>query len=50
MPAQTQLDRIEAKLDEILTLRDMLLKIFMPKIPAAGREAALRMLAKRGTS
>lgn len=43
----TQLDRIEAKLDEILMLRDLALKFFMPKIPAALRPAALQMLAKR---
>ncbi len=49
MPGQTetQLDRIERMLDEFLAFRDLLLKMFMPKIPAAGREAALRLLARK---
>ena len=45
---ETQLDRIERKLDEMIELKDVLLKIFLPRIPAAARETALRMLAKRG--
>lgn len=43
---ETQLDRIERKLDELLELRDTLLKIFMPKIPAAFRGAALQIMAR----
>lgn len=34
---QTQLDRIEDKLDQVLAFRDLLLKLAMPKIPAAMR-------------
>lgn len=46
-PPPTQLDRIEAKLDEVLAMRDIALKFFMPKIPAALRPAAMQLLAKR---
>jgi hypothetical protein len=44
----TQLDRIERKLDDLLALRDLLLKAFMPRIPAAGREGVLKLMARRG--
>ena len=44
---ETQLDRIERKLDEFLEFRDAVLKMFMPKIPAAYREAALQIAARR---
>lgn len=43
----SQLDRIEAKLDQVLEFRDAALKLFMPKIPAAARPQALKLLAKR---
>jgi hypothetical protein len=43
----SQLDRIEAKLDQMLEFRDAALKMMMPKIPAAARPAALKLLAKR---
>jgi hypothetical protein len=49
-PPPTQLDRIEAKLDEVLMMRDLALKFFLPKIPAALRPAALALLAKREQS
>lgn len=44
---ETQLDRIERKLDELLELRDVALKLFMPKIPAAYRGVALQIAARR---
>lgn len=37
---ETQMDRIERKLDEVLAFRDLLLKLAMPRIPAALREKA----------
>jgi hypothetical protein len=43
---ETQLDRIERKLDELLELRDAALKIFLPNIPAPFREAALQIAAR----
>lgn len=43
---ETQLDRIEKKLDEVLAFRDALLKFAMPKIPASARPKAMEMLAK----
>lgn len=49
-PPPTQLDRIERKLDELLTLRDIALQVFMPKIPAPFREKALGLMAKRTPS
>lgn len=46
---QRQLDRIEHKLDEVLAFRDLLLKLAMPRLPAAIREkAATAMAGKRG--
>lgn len=42
---QNQLDRIERKLDEILAFRDLLLKVAMPRIPAALRTKAAAVLA-----
>jgi hypothetical protein len=44
---ETQLDRVERKLDEILMMRDLALKFFLPRIPAALRPAAMELLAKR---
>ena len=44
---QSQLDRIERKLDEVLAFRDLLLKFAMPKIPAAMRHKAAAVLAGR---
>lgn len=44
-----QLDRIERKLDEVLAFRDLLLKLALPKIPAAMREKAAVLMAGRRT-
>ena len=46
MDDNTQLDRIERKLDEVLAFRDALLKFAMPKIPAAMRPKAMEAMAK----
>lgn len=43
---ESQLDRIERKLDEVLQFRDLLLKLAMPRVPAAMREKAAGLLAK----
>lgn len=43
---KTQLDRIEAKLDEFLEFRDLLLKFAMPKVPAPMRLKAAELLAR----
>lgn len=45
--SQTQLDRIERKLDEILMFRDVVLKFALPKIPGPARQAAMRLLSQR---
>ena len=42
----TQLDRIEAKLDSLLVLTNAAMKLAMPKVPAAMREAAVKLMAK----
>lgn len=44
---ETQMDRIERKLDEMLAFRDLLLKIAMPRLPAAMREKAAAIFAGR---
>jgi len=43
--AESQMDRIERKLDEVLAFRDLLLKLAMPRIPAAMREKAAAVMA-----
>jgi hypothetical protein len=43
----TQLDRIERKLDEVLAFRDLVLKLALPKIPAAMRERVAALMAGR---
>lgn len=43
---ETQLDRIERKLDEMLLFRDAVVRLAMPRLPAAAREAALKLAAK----
>lgn len=43
--AESQMDRIERKLDEVLAFRDLLLKLAMPRIPAPLREKAAAALA-----
>lgn len=49
--AETQMDRIERKLDEVLAFRDLLLKMAMPRIPAAMRtKVAAVMAGKTGGS
>jgi hypothetical protein len=45
--AETQLDRIERKLDEVLAFRDLLLKLAMPRIPAPMREKAAAIMVGR---
>jgi len=42
---ESQMDRIERKLDEVLAFRDLLLKFAMPKIPAPMRAKAAAVLA-----
>lgn len=44
---QAQLDRIERKLDEVLAFRDLVLKLALPRIPAAMREKAAALAAGR---
>jgi hypothetical protein len=44
--SETQLDRIEAKLDELMIMRDMLLKLAMPRIPPAMRAQVMKMAGK----
>lgn len=48
--AETQMDRIERKLDEVLAFRDLLLKFAMPKIPPAMRGKLAEVMAGRRTS
>lgn len=45
--AETQLDRIERKLDEVLALRDLLLRMAMPRVPAPMREKLAAYAASR---
>lgn len=47
--AESQMDRIERKLDEVLAFRDLLLKIAMPRVPPAMRESAAKIMAGRQT-
>ncbi len=42
---ETQMDRIERKLDEVLQFRDLLLRLAMPRIPAALRAKAAAVMA-----
>jgi hypothetical protein len=42
---QDQLDRIERKLDEVLAFRDLLLKLALPRIPAAMRAKAAAVMS-----
>lgn len=48
MNEKSQLDRIEAKLDEFLEFRDLLLRFAMPKVPASLRLKAAELLARKG--
>lgn len=43
---ESQMDRIERKLDEVLAFRDLLLKLAMPRIPAKWRATAAASLAR----
>lgn len=45
--AETQLDRIERKLDDVLAFRDLLLKLAMPRVPAPMREMAMKAMAPK---
>ena len=47
---ETQMDRIERKLDEVLAFRDLLLKLAMPRIPAPMRQKAAEVMAGRTPS
>jgi hypothetical protein len=42
---ESQMDRIERKLDEVLAFRDLLLKLAMPRIPAPMRAKAAAVMA-----
>lgn len=42
---ETQLDRIERKLNEVLAFRDLLLKLAMPRIPAPMRARVAEVMA-----
>ena len=42
-----QLDRIEKMLTDLMDLKQVLLKIFMPKVPEKMREQVLRLMSAR---
>lgn len=42
---ETQLDRIERKLDAVLEFRDLLFKLALPRIPAGMRLKAAELMA-----
>lgn len=44
---ETQMDRIERKLDEVLQFRDLLLQLAMPRVPAPMREKAAQLMARK---
>lgn len=44
---QTQMDRIERKLDEVLAFRDLLLALAMPRVPEPMRAKAAALMAKK---
>lgn len=44
---ESQMDRIERKLDEVLAFRDLLLKLAMPKVPPAMRAKVAAVMAGR---
>ena len=44
---ESQLDRIERKLDEFLAFRDLLLKLAMPRVPAPMREKVAELMAAK---
>lgn len=46
MATETQLDRIERKLDEFLAFKDLLLKLALPRVPAAMREKVAQLAAR----
>lgn len=49
MPTEeTQLDRIERQLGELLALRDALLAYFLPKVPEKLRPKMAELIANRG--
>ena len=45
--AETQLDRIERKLDDVLAFRDLLLALAMPRVPEPMRKKAAEIMAKK---
>lgn len=44
---ESQLDRIERKLDEVLALRDLLLRFALPRLPASMRGKVAELAAGR---
>ena len=46
MATETQLDRIERKLDEFLAFKDLLLKLALPRVPPAMREKVAQLAAR----
>lgn len=44
---ESQLDRIERKMDEVLAFRDLLMKLALPRLPAPMRAKVLDMAASR---
>lgn len=46
---ESQLDRIERKMDEVLAFRDLLLKLALPRLPAAMRAKVAELAAGRQT-
>jgi hypothetical protein len=44
---ETQLDRIERMLTDLMALKDVALKLAMPKVPARMREQVMRLAASR---
>lgn len=49
MATESQMDRIERKLDEVLAFRDLLLRLAMPRIPAAMRAKVAAATAGKQT-
>lgn len=46
--AESQMDRIERKLDDVLAFRDLLLKLAMPRIPPPMRQKVAEVMAGKG--
>jgi hypothetical protein len=50
MVDQAQMDRIERKLDEVLAFRDLVLKLALPRVPAALRTKVAQVMGGREAS